>query len=143
MLPEDGIIFGLRSRKETKQFAEQLSATQKSICTEEFKETHPILHCLACRARQHGIYLVANMIDIQPCAQSKCPSDQKLVYNTAVLIDRNGSLIVKYHKMHPFNEPFLDVPPSEELVVADTEIGRLGMMICFDMIFDTPGTVLT
>lgn len=90
------------------------------------------------------MFIAADLIDRQPCNKTdpKCPSDNQYLFNTAVLFDRNGSLIAKYHKMHLFGEMALNLPPEPELIVVDTELGRLGLQICFDMIYNTPGHLL-
>ncbi len=88
------------------------------------------------------MFVGADMVDVQPCHNSskvKCPSDNLYAFNTAVLFDREGHLLAKYHKIHLFGEMSKNLPPTEELVVVDTEIGRLGLQVCFDMIFKTPG----
>jgi predicted amidohydrolase len=61
------------------------------------------------------------------------------IYNTAVLINPSGQVIAKYHKTHlPPLERFL-VTPGNDLPVFDTEIGRVAMLICYDMM--TPEVV--
>jgi predicted amidohydrolase len=56
-----------------------------------------------------------------------------LIYNTAVLLDRQGDLVGKYHKTHPYwpEEP-LGVTPGSELPVFQAEFGVIGIMICYD-----------
>lgn len=55
------------------------------------------------------------------------------VYNTALLIDPSGKVVGKYHKTHlPPLERFL-VTPGNDLPVFQTEIGKIGMLICYDM----------
>jgi len=97
---------------------------------------------LGCIAKDNQVFVAADVIDVQACSGSKCPSDKKYAFNTAVLFDRNGKLLAKYHKMHPFGEMMLNVPPEDELIVVDTELGRLGMQVCFDMIYNKPGVML-
>jgi predicted amidohydrolase len=71
------------------------------------------------------------------------PGEAK-VFNTSVLFDREGELIARYRKIHLFDaDPPGAVPSREsflfaagdEVVVADTEFGRLGMSICYDLRF--------
>ncbi len=61
------------------------------------------------------------------------------IYNTSYFIDRNGKVLGKYRKRHLFNyyggnegECFT---PGEEIVVLNTDIGKVGMSICFDIRF--------
>ena len=94
------------------------------------------------------MFVVANVLDKQSCQtmkaekSDKCPKDKYFVFNTAVLFDRGGKLLGKYHKMHLFGEMNLNPPPKEELVVFNTELGRLGIQICFDLIYKKPGVHL-
>lgn len=88
------------------------------------------------------MYVAADIIDVQPCTlanRTQCPPDGMYGFNTAVLFDRNGIFLAKYHKIHLFGEMTLDVATKKELVVVETEIGRLGLQICFDLLYDTPG----
>jgi predicted amidohydrolase len=59
-------------------------------------------------------------------------------YNTAVLFDRMGNLIGSYSKIHLFSyksrEPEL-LSPGTEISVVDTEFGRMGLSICYDLRF--------
>jgi predicted amidohydrolase len=55
------------------------------------------------------------------------------IYNTAALLDPHGSVIGKYFKTHlPPLERFL-LTPGSSLPVFQTEIGSIGMLICYDM----------
>lgn len=56
-------------------------------------------------------------------------------YNTALLFERDGSLVARYRKAFPWRptEPYT---PGTEFVVADLEgVGRVGLSICFDAWF--------
>jgi len=58
------------------------------------------------------------------------------VYNTAVLVGPGGDVLGAYRKTHLFCGE--DAPgggwvtPGDEAVVIDTELGRIGLIICFD-----------
>jgi predicted amidohydrolase len=66
------------------------------------------------------------------------------VFNTSVLFDRDGELVATYRKIHlfdadppggqPSRESFL-YSAGAEVVVADTEFGRAGLSICYDVRF--------
>jgi predicted amidohydrolase len=70
--------------------------------------------------------------------------DGDRVFNTSVLFDRSGELVATYRKIHlfdadppgavPSRESFL-FTPGEEVVTAETEFGRVGMSICYDVRF--------
>jgi predicted amidohydrolase len=58
------------------------------------------------------------------------------VRNTAALIGPSGDVLGTYFKTHVFCGEGRDeggwVTPGDEAVVVDTELGRIGMIICFD-----------
>jgi predicted amidohydrolase len=57
-------------------------------------------------------------------------------YNAAVLVGRDGKIIGVYHKMHPtISEIDHGVIPGTESVAWDTDIGRIGCAVCFDLNF--------
>ena len=70
--------------------------------------------------------------------------DGDRIYNTSYVYDREGSLITKHRKIHLFD---IDVPggqyfkesdvlsPGEQVTVFDTEFGKMGVCICFDIRF--------
>ncbi len=58
------------------------------------------------------------------------------VWNSALLIDRKGDLVGVYHKMNPTKgEIEGGIRPGEEANVFETEFGKVGMAICFDLNF--------
>lgn len=54
-------------------------------------------------------------------------------YNTGYLIDRGGNIIGRYRKRHITFRAVGDGLPGERLAVADTDIGRIGLSVCFDI----------
>jgi predicted amidohydrolase len=59
--------------------------------------------------------------------------DGARVYNTAVLVGRDGSLAGRYRKMSlPDEEIEGGITPGRETPVFDTDFGRVGLMICWD-----------
>ena len=59
------------------------------------------------------------------------------LYNTAVVFNRSGDIVAKYRKIHlftPFEED-LYLMPGDKTVVIDTEICRIGVVICYDLRF--------
>lgn len=67
------------------------------------------------------------------------------IYNTAVVLDREGKMLAAYRKSHLYNPgPRPDVPsyregdkitPGDELCVLDLDFGRVGVAICSDIRF--------
>lgn len=59
--------------------------------------------------------------------------------NTCIVIDRQGEIIAKYHKIHLFNyhgsEESKCSTPGCKAVIAETDIGKIGLTICFDVRF--------
>jgi predicted amidohydrolase len=58
------------------------------------------------------------------------------IHNCAYVIDRNGRMIYKYAKVHLYNDELKSgVKPGRTNHVISTELGRLGVIICFDFAF--------
>lgn len=119
------------------------------LCDDEGQmnnESNPIHIRFSCMAKNYSIYMVVQMLDKQTCfnydQNANCSSDGYFIFNTAVMFDRIGRMIAKYHKMQPFGEMNYNTPTHDELVYVDTEIGRIGLQICFDMIYEKPGHYL-
>jgi predicted amidohydrolase len=78
-------------------------------------------------ASQYGCYLVIGMPEVD--------ADSELYYNTAVLIGPKG-VIGKHRKSHPYiAEPKWAASGDVAHAVFETEIGRIGMLVCMDMHF--------
>src|SRR5690606_1312999 len=75
-------------------------------------------------AKKHGLYIVTSLFE----------REDHLIYNTAVLLDPKGELVGKYRKMCPARDEYrTGIATGEEFPVFDTAIGKVGMMICFDV----------
>ena len=69
--------------------------------------------------------------------------DGKTVYNTAVLIDRKGTLAGKYRKTHlPREEWEKGITPGNEYPVFQTEFGKVGLTVCWDVQFPEPARAM-
>lgn len=78
-------------------------------------------------ARKHGVYITCPML----------LEDQNRIFNTILLLDRNGQTAARYDKFIPtIGEMELDVVPGSGAVIAETEIGKIGFVICFDLNFE-------
>jgi predicted amidohydrolase len=84
-------------------------------------------------ARRNNLYIVAGLLE----------KEGDVVYNTAVLIDRKGNLAGKYRKASlPREEIDGGVTPGNSFPVFDTDFGRIGIMICWDVTFPEPARAL-
>jgi len=57
------------------------------------------------------------------------------VYNTAVLMGREGEIVGKYHKVQLTDVERWSVTPGDAFPVFETDFGSVGMMICYDINF--------
>ena len=86
-----------------------------------------ILHAFQEYARKHRMYIVY--------PTNRMISDGHNA-NSSILIDRDGDVSAVYDKVYPtVCELEQGVIPGTGPVVADTDFGRLGLLICFDLNF--------
>ena len=85
------------------------------------------------RARRYGMYIVAGLTE----------RDGRVLYNTAVLIDRHGNVAGKYRKVYlPREEVEGGLTPGDACPVFETDFGRIGMMICWDAEYADPARAM-
>jgi predicted amidohydrolase len=66
------------------------------------------------------------------------------IYNTAVLVDRDGNVAGKYRKVYlPREEVEGGLTPGSDFPVFRTDFGKVGMMICWDLEYADPARALT
>lgn len=103
------------------------------------------VQAVGCLTRMVDMYVVVNLIEKVSCnGASGCPIDGHFQYNTNLIFNRTGCLIAKYHKYAMFMEEQvrLDHPATPEFVYFDTEYGRFGTEICYDLMSHDPGITL-
>lgn len=79
-------------------------------------------------AKQLGVVIVTSLFEKRA---------QGLYHNTAVVIEKDGSIAGKYRKMHipddpAYYEKFYFTPGDMGFKPIDTSIGRLGVLVCWD-----------
>jgi predicted amidohydrolase len=85
-------------------------------------------HVLSQKSCEMGCFLIGGSIIEQ---------EGDNLYNTSVIFNRSGDIAAKYRKIHlfaPFEED-LYLMPGDKTVVIDTEICRIGVIICYDLRF--------
>lgn len=61
--------------------------------------------------------------------------DQGKFYNAQVIFSPSGERLATYYKVHLFSAERLSYERGNTPTVVNTDIGRIGMTICYDMIF--------
>lgn len=76
-------------------------------------------------ARRHGMHIASGITEWDP--------DREKLFNSGVLLDEKGELISHYHKqfLATHDQHWFEFG-ERGFPVVDTDLGRLGMMICFD-----------
>ena len=106
-------------------------------------ENGPSALFMSSAAKKYGIYLVGGSIPEQaePALGKK---DGSRVYNTSFVFSPSGETIAKHRKVHLFD---IDIEngirfkesdffsAGESLTVFDTDLGKMGLAICFDVRF--------
>lgn len=98
---------------------------------------------LSAMARENGVVLVGGSFPEE---------EDGRIYNSCFVFDKNGEQIARHRKMHLFD---IDVKggqrfkesdtftAGEDVTVFDTEFGRFGVQICFDIRFPELGRLLS
>ena len=91
-------------------------------------------------AKKYGMYVAAGMhaypADYNMSIYHKTSDpDNKIGYNTALLVGRKGEYIGEYHKQFPVGVPGDGWPGRGGTVVFDLDFGRVAILTCFDMNF--------
>jgi N-carbamoylputrescine amidase len=155
---EDAVTIGLIQTHATDDMAENLERTialveraaaggAQLVCLQEifrtpyFPQTEddanfalaepipgPSTEALGPLAARLGVVIVASLFE------KRAPG---LYHNTAVVLDADGSLAGRYRKMHipddpRFFEKFYFTPGDLGFDAIDTQVGRIGVLICWD-----------
>ena len=81
----------------------------------------------------------------------ECISNSNKLYNTAIAIGKNGEFLAKHRKLHLFD---IDIPgkftykesdtfeAGKNVTVFDTDFGKIGLAICYDIRFAELGLLM-
>ena len=102
-------------------------------------EDGPTVETMRRLAREHEIVLVVPFFERE---------FEGVFYNTAVVIDADGTVLGKYRKTHIpqvgpiFWEKYFFKPGNLGYPVFDTRVGKVGVFICYDRHFPEPARML-
>jgi predicted amidohydrolase/regulation of enolase protein 1 (concanavalin A-like superfamily) len=141
-----GTSSGLESVQRAAQYGEQVAASQRPDVmvfgellnvigapgTYDAKgETipGPSTDVMSTLARSYGTHVAFGMLE----------REGRLLYNAAVLLDRNGAIVGKYRKVQlPLAEVSGGITPGSTVPVFQTDFGRVALLICQDAAFPEP-----
>lgn len=80
---------------------------------------------LSALCREHGIHIATGFTELD--------GERNRVFNSALLLDAGGELVLHYHKqfLATHDQNWFSVG-ERGCPVVDTELGRIGLLICFD-----------
>ncbi len=124
LLPENFAIMGMRE-------------TDK-VDIREQPGDGPIQLFLQQQAKRHGVWLVGGSVPL-------VADDPGKVRASCLVYNERGMEVARYDKLHLFDVEILEsreryvesetIEPGSEMVVVDSPIGRLGLLICYDLRF--------
>ncbi|MCP5528042.1 MAG: carbon-nitrogen hydrolase family protein [Verrucomicrobiales bacterium] len=93
----------------------------------------PTVRRLGEAARRNRLWIVAGVME----------RDGPTLYNTAVLLNRDGELAGRYRKVHlPREEWRKGITPGDDYPVFQTDFGVVGIQICYDYFFPETTRIL-
>ena len=95
---------------------------------QELAETLPngeSMQVMGALAKKHHVHIIYGLPERDPVLTD-------VLYNAAVLINSDGIAVGTYRKVHPFADEKRWCRAGCEVPVFDTEIGKIGIMICWD-----------
>ena len=95
---------------------------------QELAETLPngeSMQVMGALAKKHHVHIIYGLPERDPVLTD-------VLYNAAVLINSDGVAVGTYRKVHPFADEKRWCRAGCEVPVFDTEIGKIGIMICWD-----------
>ena len=117
-------------------------ATTGYECGEKFKELAEVIddksetvQAFSKVALKHNIHIVLGMAE-------RDANDPEILYNSQLFISNKGEIIGTYRKIHLFDTEKDWFTAGTEYKVFDTEIGRIGLFICYDASFPEVSRIL-
>ena len=83
----------------------------------------PITEAIGAIARRHSTYVICPLIERR----------EDRFYNSAAVLDRRGRIVGVYEKAHPVPQVEDELTPGSGPKPLDTDFGRIGVLICFDI----------
>jgi predicted amidohydrolase len=85
----------------------------------------PFVFALAALARHHGIYIASGV--------TEWDATRERIFNSGVMVDRSGAVAIHYHKqfLATHDQNWFSFG-QRGCPVVDTDLGRIGLLICFD-----------
>jgi predicted amidohydrolase len=79
-------------------------------------------------AEAHGCLLVVGMAERHRRISGT-------LFNSAVVVGADGEVLAVQRKLHPSGEERFFFAPGDEIITVDTDLGRMGVGICYDVFF--------
>lgn len=98
----------------------------------------PTTELLGKLAKEHDLVIVGSLFERRAAG---------MYHNTAVVLDRDGSLVGRYRKMHipddpGFYEKYYFTPGDLGFTPIQTSIGKLGVLVCWDQWFPEAARIM-
>ena len=120
------------------EFFTLISADESAkLAAAENDNAGPAQDALARAAAKHKIHIVGGTIPL------RVPDDSARVRAACILFGPDGKQLARYDKMHLFQfagtrrqyDESRTIAPGRQVVAADTELGRVGLAVCYDLRF--------
>lgn len=106
------------------------------VAIREAEGRGPLQDFLREAAQRHGVWLVGGTIPLVAQADAK-------VRNSTLVFDPQGRQVARYDKIHLFGfrkgaesyDEAATIEPGREVVTFDSEFGRVGLSVCYDLRF--------
>lgn len=105
------------------------------VGTSDFSNSNYLLLRLSNAAKEHSLYVVVNLLE-----NATNSNNQTFIYNTNLVFSNNGTLVARYRKINPYQEP--KITPGNEVVTFTTDFGTFGVMTCADILSYNPAQTL-